>query len=236
MRLFILWAGIAAFVWIGLFPPTIWRHGIDPTRLLCDWAIIVVVTGGLLWSEPWLRTRLWPWVRAKRRAIVRVLTAGVLLCLVAVLCYDASVRLQHTEATQSNVLDEVFGASEGPIRLSDTPSDGTITPEQARAELRRREALRESQPDMATRQQINNFFSAADMAAYDDFYGKTTGQYEDWSHLTPGQKANRIEVCERAQLILDGGAVSGTEMSTAEALERAHLSYIGGLTSSGERR
>jgi hypothetical protein len=60
------------------------------------------------------------------------------------------------------------------------------------------------------------------MDVYGDFYGKV-GQTGAWDTLTPGQKANRIEVCNRAQMILDGAAMTGMQMSAAEALERAHL-------------
>lgn len=76
--------------------------------------------------------------------------------------------------------------------------------------------------EIAVRQQINTFFTADEMDVYGDLYG-TTSQAGDWSNLTPGQKANRIEVCNRAQNILDGAAMTGMQISTAEALERAHL-------------
>jgi hypothetical protein len=39
MRLLVLWAGIVAFVLIGLFPPIAGGH-IDMPRLLCDWAVV----------------------------------------------------------------------------------------------------------------------------------------------------------------------------------------------------
>jgi hypothetical protein len=80
----------------------------------------------------------------------------------------------------------------------------------------------EIERQVAVRQQINTFFTADEMNAYDDFYGKTS-QTGDWQALTPGQRANRIEVCNRAQLVLDGAAMTGMQMSAAEAMERAHL-------------
>ena len=88
MRLLILWAGIAAFVVITLFPPMTgqaWRLGYGPVRkspydtyqiltpqeyrvdtgcLLGHLAAVVALTGGLLWTEPQVR----PWVRAKRQS------------------------------------------------------------------------------------------------------------------------------------------------------------------------
>lgn len=82
---------------------------------------------------------------------------------------------------------------------------------------------RSIEEEIAARQQINAFFADPDMEAYEDFYGKNSSVLGDWSHLTPGQRANRIEVCNRAQMILYGAAAAGVEMGTAEALERAHL-------------
>ena len=76
--------------------------------------------------------------------------------------------------------------------------------------------------EIAVRQQINTFFSADEMDVYGDFYGKTA-QTGAWDTLTPGQRANRIEVCNRAQNILDGAEMAGMRISAAEALERAHL-------------
>ena len=80
----------------------------------------------------------------------------------------------------------------------------------------------EIERQVAVRQEINNFFGADEMNVYDDFYGKVP-QTGDWQSLTPGQRANRIEVCNRAQNILDGAAFSGMQLSAAEAMERAHL-------------
>jgi hypothetical protein len=80
----------------------------------------------------------------------------------------------------------------------------------------------EVERQVAVRQQINTFFAADEMNVYDDFYGKTS-QTGDWQQLTPGQRANRIEVCNRAQTILDGAELTGMRMSAAEAMERAHL-------------
>jgi hypothetical protein len=80
----------------------------------------------------------------------------------------------------------------------------------------------EIERQVAVRQQINVFFAADEMDTYGEFYGKTT-QTGDWQNLTPGQRANRIEVCNRAQAILDGAAFSGMQMGAAEAMERAHL-------------
>lgn len=77
--------------------------------------------------------------------------------------------------------------------------------------------------EIAARQQINTFFADPELESYDELYGKNSSALGDWSHLTPGQRANRVETCNRAQLILYGAAAAGMEMGTAEALERAHL-------------
>ena len=82
---------------------------------------------------------------------------------------------------------------------------------------------RSVEDEAASRVQINTFFAADDMGAYDDFYGTSGEVTGDWAHLAPGQRANRVEVCERAQVMLYGAAAAGMDMSTAEALERAHL-------------
>jgi len=82
---------------------------------------------------------------------------------------------------------------------------------------------RSVEEEIAARQQINTFFGSNDLEAYSDLYGENASALGDWSHLTPGQRANRKEVCERAHMILYGAAVTGMEMGTAEAMERAHL-------------
>jgi hypothetical protein len=87
MRILILWVGIAAFVLIGLFPPMArWdRRHIDIIRLLCDWAVVAVLTGGVFWSETRVGSRLYPWLRARRRIVLGVNYVNVvlLLCLIA---------------------------------------------------------------------------------------------------------------------------------------------------------
>ncbi|NOQ21585.1 MAG: hypothetical protein GQ565_02895 [Candidatus Aegiribacteria sp.] len=84
-------------------------------------------------------------------------------------------------------------------------------------------AQRSVDEEIAARQQIGTFFAAEDMTAYDDLYGANDSVLGDWSHLTPGQRENRKEVCNRAQMLLYGATAAGMEMGTAEALERAHL-------------
>jgi hypothetical protein len=95
--------------------------------------------------------------------------------------------------------------------------DAPVAPRQPAPQPASQEVEVERQ--VAIRQEINNFFGADEMGVYGDFYGKAG----DWQQLTPGQRANRIEVCNRAQAILDGAAFSGMQLNTAEALERAHL-------------
>ncbi|MBW2604702.1 MAG: hypothetical protein JRE28_10380 [Deltaproteobacteria bacterium] len=77
--------------------------------------------------------------------------------------------------------------------------------------------------EIASRQQIGTFFGSPDLEAYVELYGENESVLGGWGHLTPGQKANRVEVCNRAQMLLYGAAAAGQEMGTAEALERAHL-------------
>jgi hypothetical protein len=101
--------------------------------------------------------------------------------------------------------------------IPDTPAP-TVTPERPQPAA----PAQDIEQVIAIRQQINTFFGTDDMNLYGEFYGKVP-QTGDWSQLTPGQRANRKEVCDRAQGILDGAAVAGMTMSTADALERAHL-------------
>lgn len=97
-------------------------------------------------------------------------------------------------------------------------------------EPQRTQSVQQTQPvqqvntetESAIRQQINNFFSADEMAAFADTYGNSG----DWNQLLPGHQANRREVCNRAQMILDGAALAGMQMTVPEALERAHLEVV----------
>ena len=82
---------------------------------------------------------------------------------------------------------------------------------------------RSVEDEIASRQQIGTFFGSPDLEPYTELYGANESVMGNWDHLTPGQKANRIEVCNRAQLVLYGAAAAGMEMGTAEALERAHF-------------
>jgi hypothetical protein len=81
--------------------------------------------------------------------------------------------------------------------------------------------------EIAVRQQISTFFADPDLEAYGDFYGAAKGPSGSavgtWEHLTPGQRANRLAMLERAQLILDGAEATGMKLGAAEAMERAHL-------------
>lgn len=45
----VLWLGIAVFVLMGLYPPADFDGAaLDPPQLLIQWAMVVVVAGGLL--------------------------------------------------------------------------------------------------------------------------------------------------------------------------------------------
>lgn len=88
--------------------------------------------------------------------------------------------------------------------------------------------------EIAVRQQITTFFADPDMEAYEDFYGPAKNSEGSlvgtWDHLTPGQRANRLEMLNRAQLILDGAEAAGMNLSAAEAMERAHLEVAAPMT------
>lgn len=79
---------------------------------------------------------------------------------------------------------------------------------------------------MAINTQIGNFFGHDNMRVYDDFYGPSVdangNPYPDWSHLTPGQEANRSAVTNKAADYQAGVAIRGTEVTVGEALAEAH--------------
>ncbi len=222
MRLLILWAGIVAFALIGLFPPLLparHPHNIDMARLLRDWIIVAVLTGGLLWSEP----RLAPWLRANWRATVRVRGAvGTLLLCIGVYCGVLGISA-------------IVVAVAGTVAPSTGQQGGVASPAgQSQIDFRpdttlgtmgfvREGSTLDTAQNWATLRQINNFFAADNMRAYRDFYGWTTDPYENWTRLTPQQQANRTRICDCAQLILDKAATAGKQVSTEEALMQAHL-------------
>jgi len=84
--------------------------------------------------------------------------------------------------------------------------------------------------EVNSRQQIGTFFGSPDLGPYADLYGSNESVLGNWDHLLPGQKANRVEVCNRAQMLLYGAAATGIKMGTAEALERAHLEVSAPMT------
>ncbi len=72
--------------------------------------------------------------------------------------------------------------------------------------------------------QIESFFNSEDTQRFSVMYGtvdKADGA--DWRNLLPGEQANRIAVCERAEEIVAGAGVLGRDMEFSDALERAHL-------------
>lgn len=225
----VLWVGIAVFVLIGLFPPmTDWYQAgrrraadaqwvecrVDTGRLVGYLAAVTAVTGGFLWSEvqtrPWFRQRadkrkaradnpdrerVGESTPARRRSDVVV----AMFCIVAVVI--AGLAALFAEPETGSVLDTVFEPVSAPTAELNTK--------------KREEAI--------VLRQINDFFAAHDMRVYQDFYGKVPDPDGYWADLTPKQKANRIKVCEHAQQILDGAPLSGEQISTEEALMRAHL-------------
>jgi len=96
MRLLILWAGIVAFVWIGVNPPMVGKWSPGPARgmtysiditteehvdigaLLGRWGVVVALAGGLLYTE----SRLRPWLCAHRRVILGTTLAVLALLLI----------------------------------------------------------------------------------------------------------------------------------------------------------
>jgi len=77
------------------------------------------------------------------------------------------------------------------------------------------------QADLTAIETMNNFFTAADMEGYKDFYGDSKSL--QWSDLTPGQYANRMAVIHRADEILAGAAFLKMDVTVKDAIERSHL-------------
>jgi len=230
MRLLILWAGIVAFVWIGLYPPMThwsrsgppgrpWSHEasnqltedrVDTGRLIGRLATVVALIGGLLYTEP----RLTPWLRAHRRVVSRVALGVLLLCIAAL--YEVwaiqanSVGQDQSVSTTGHQENAVHGDSFD--RISPTVAVEAMVV-----------GMGSTERNLAARRRINTFFATDGMRAYQDFYGKVPDPNGYWVDLTPKQKANRKKVCDHAQLILDGAALVGDQISTEEALMRAHL-------------
>ena len=99
-----------------------------------------------------------------------------------------------------------------------------------------REAQADNQESLAVVQQMNSFFSQPSMKPYEDFYGPAMDEsgvpYPDWSHLSPGQKANRVAAAEQANDISSGMELRGKSLSVGEALSRAHTVVTDGLKES----
>lgn len=200
-QMVVLWAGIAAFVLIGLFPPmTGTTRGslrgewwgdcgrVDVNRMLRYWAIVTVVAGGLIYTlrgeegvRRWVgKFKAWavdpgpdcykrrqePEIQQvpaqaqetqpaeKPRRILRVILAvaaiGASAVFLVVVLPLNTTRMSVWDRAEAelNAMEgktAAHGTTKRPIRLSDIPSDGIITPEQARAELQRRAALTELQ-------------------------------------------------------------------------------------------
>jgi hypothetical protein len=130
----------------------------------------------------------------------------------------AKLRSKYEDDPVIDVLEELL--MERQSTAAPAPTAPTAKPAVASAD-------RSVDEEIAIRQQISTFFADPDLEAYEDFYGPAKGPdgsaVGTWDHLTPGQKANRLEMLQRAQLILDGAEAAGMKLSTAEAMERAHL-------------
>lgn len=105
-------------------------------------------------------------------------------------------------------------------KLRKSLSTGDV--EFARSDQKAATARANATADVNVMQTVDNFFSADDMKSYTDFYGVVkTGQ--DWDDITPRQKEHRIAVLQEADCYKVGNASQGIEVSTATAMEKAHL-------------
>jgi len=97
----------------------------------------------------------------------------------------------------------------------------TQGPDQALSQQPQQTSRDEMQERLSTLEQLNGFFSADDLKAFNEFYG--TSKKLDWGDLTPGEYANRQAVVNRADEILAGAELLQTGMTVREAVEKAHL-------------
>jgi len=236
-RLLILWAGIMAFVVIAIGPATSYReYDISAIGLLRAWGAVVILTGGLLWTEAQVRLR----VKSRKGRIIAGVILGAPMFWVAISCL-IFVVVELWGPGCVAVLDGPTTASGGttPYRRQIPEQDifdevavqvqTTITPEQVGTKLPNQTTKTFTDDElkvMSLRIKINTFFSSKKMKPYEDFYGKTVGNLQDWDYLTPPQRNNRRKVCDWAQIHLDGAALAGVEMTVAEALKRGHLDFI----------
>lgn len=94
------------------------------------------------------------------------------------------------------------------------------------AKAEAREDAAAVQQDAAVDQQLNAFFTGEAVAEYEDVFGKTTKEHENWEHITQGQMRKRMAVVDQAKLILSGAESQGVEMSLGDALDRAFLAEV----------
>ena len=77
-------------------------------------------------------------------------------------------------------------------------------------------------PDPNVQLEIENFFNAEVLSAYDKFYGKLElGQ--NWADLSAGQRDNRYLVLNMADHIILGRAAANLNTEGLDALEAAHM-------------
>jgi hypothetical protein len=205
---------------------------VDTGRLIGRLATVVALIGGLLYTEP----RLTPWLRAHRRVVSRVALGVLLLCIAALyevwaiqansVGQDQSVSTTGHQAKWENApivsgQDQSMSTTGHQENAVHGDSFDRISPTVAVEAMV--VGMGSTERNLAARRRINTFFATDGMRAYQDFYGKVPDPNGYWVDLTPKQKANRKKVCDHAQLILDGAALVGDQISTEEALMRAHL-------------
>lgn len=71
-------------------------------------------------------------------------------------------------------------------------------------------------------QTVATFFTAGEMSAYEEFYGKVSLS-QSINDLTNGQQEHRLAVLEHAEQIMTGMRMRGMNPTVPEVLEKAHL-------------
>ena len=96
-----------------------------------------------------------------------------------------------------------------------------------------KEAVADRQTSVAMAQQMQMFFSRPGMEPFQDFYGSSNdvdgNMLPDWSHLTPGQRANRQAAIDEASDIAAGVELRGASINLETALDKAHGILTNGI-------
>lgn len=109
----------------------------------------------------------------------------------------------------------------------------TVQTSHAVAGATAKEAIADRQTSVAMAQQMQAFFSKSGMEPFLEFYGSSNdadgNMLPDWTHLTPGQRANRQAAVDQASDIAAGVELRGASINLGDALDKAHVVLTNGI-------